>query len=106
MTIEEKIKLIDAGYTKAEIEEMADPQSEQTDSAADENTEQNTAKENAQNEEKSEVNEQIKALNETVKTLTDTVKALQDSNIKNAKGEKPDTKSVIDETIKNFMESM
>lgn len=100
MTNEERIKLLDAGYTKEEIEsgeQSTEQNGEQSTEQSTENQTHDSALNNAVD---------VKALSDAVAELTKTVKLMQDSNIKGANGGKPDTNGGINETIKNFIESI
>ena len=90
MDIETITKLIDAGYTKAEIEQIDAGRSEEQ--AGEEKTKANEPeKPNEQSagdtSHESEMSATIKALTDTVAGLSATVKAMQDANIKGAKTE-------------------
>lgn len=110
MTYEETIKLIDAGYTKEEINAFESKQS----GAA--KTEDKPKEKNADNSEtKTETkvtdenatinNEVFKDLVNSVKELKDTVKAMQDNAAKSAKVETP-TDSSIENLIADFTKNM
>ncbi len=111
MDIETITKLIDAGYTKAEIDAM---QAEHDDGGkaienAGETTPDAGEEQGAPNEKNaSEVNNSveitaaIEALNNTVAGLKETVKAMQDKNLANASTDKP-KKDGINEAINSFM---
>lgn len=113
MDIETITKLIDAGYTKAEIDAMQaghDAGSEVNKGAGEENP--NAGEEqSAPNEENAsavnnpvEITAAIEALNNTVAGLKETVKAMQDKNLANASTDKP-KKDSINEAISSFMEN-
>lgn len=104
MTNEERIKLLDAGYTKEEIESGEQNAEQNAEQSAEQNAEQNA--ENQTHEGALNGAADIKALSDAVAELTKTVKAMQDSNVKNADSGKPDVKSVVNETIKNFISDM
>ena len=108
MDIETITKLVDAGYTKAEILAMSAEQSKENEGAGNEGAGNEGAKdEGAGNESAQNVNTDaaIKALTETVNALTNTVKAMQETNVKNASGGKPD-KMGVEETMKSFIDSL
>lgn len=109
MTYEETIKLIDAGYTKEEINAFEAEQSgttktedKQTEKTAD-NTE--TKAETKVTDESALNNEVFKDLVNSVKELKDTVKAIQDNAAKTAKVEIP-TDSNIENLIADFTKDM
>lgn len=113
MDIETITKLIDAGYTKAEIDAMqaGHDSGDSTDENAGETTPDAGEKQSAPNEKNaSEVNNPveitaaIEALTNTVAGLKETVKAMQDKNLANASTDKP-KKDSINEAISSFMEN-
>ena len=94
MDIETITKLIDAGYTKAEIEQISAGGSGEPEQAGKEEAKANEPeKPNEQSageaSHESEMSATIKALTDTVAGLSATVKAMQDANIKGAKTETP-----------------
>lgn len=104
MTNEERIKLLDAGYTKEEIESGEQSAEQSAEQSVEQNTEQGA--DNQTHESALNGIADVKALSDAVAELTKTVKAMQDSNVKNADSGKPNAKSVIDDTIKNFISDM
>lgn len=111
MDIETITKLLDAGYTKAEIEAMA---GEPTGAGESAGAEPESAGENkgAENESKIEAagvpvdfGAAITALTDTVNGLKDTVKAMQEKNAGAASTEKPD-KNTVDDVMKTFIDSL
>ena len=104
MNIETITKLIDAGYTKAEIEkldaagtaepETGEPETGKPDGVAD------SAAETGVNTDAA-----VKALTDTVNALKETVAAMQANNVKGATGGKPE-KSTIDEVLKSFTDTL
>ena len=109
MTYEETIKLIDAGYTKEEINAF---ESEQSDGAKTEDEPKNNTADNTETKTESKVtdesainNEVFKDLVNSVKELKDTVKAIQDNAAKTAKVETP-TDSSIENLIADFTKNM
>lgn len=111
MDIETITKLIDAGYTKAEIEAMA---GEPTGAGESTGTEPESAGENkgAENESKVEAagvsvdfGAAITALTDTVNGLKDTVKAMQDKNASAAATTKANENSV-DDVLKSFIDTL
>ncbi len=112
MDSEQIIKLLDAGYTKADIDKMeAKPDHQESgspdDTAGTETAGTETAGTPETKEEKKEINadDAIKALTETVNSLTETVKAMQAKNITGATGGKPEAKTV-DDVMKSFIENL
>ena len=108
MDIETITKLVNAGYTKAEILAMSAEQSKENEGAGNEGAGNEGAKnEGAGNESAQNVNTDaaIKALTETVNALTNTVKAMQEHNANSASGGKPDIMGV-EETMKSFIDSL
>ena len=113
MDIETITKLIDAGYTKAEIDAMQAGHDDggTTDENAGETAPNAGEKQGAPNEKNaSEVNNPveitaaIEALTNTVVGLQETVKAMQDKNLASASTDKP-KKDSINEAINSFMEN-
>lgn len=108
MDIETITKLLDAGYTKADIDKL-----QGADVAGGEGNETAGKEEQATGEEQGnagaenagavndDVTEMLKTLTDTVNGLTTTVKALQDAN---AKGAKTESAKATDE-IKAAMDS-
>ena len=107
MDIEKIEKFIDAGYTKAEIDELlaGAPKGEE---AGAENPDAGKES-NASEEKASEVNQPveitaaIEALTNTVAGLKETVKAMQEKNLAGASTDKP-KKDTVNEAIASFME--
>jgi hypothetical protein len=112
MDVETITKLLDAGYTKAEIEKMsgtaADQQSE-AGAAGNETAGEEQAGAGQENAGKIEtgvsIEAAIEALTNTVAGLKDTVKAMQDANAGTA-ATGTATKDVIGETIKGFIDTL
>ena len=118
MDIETITKLVNAGYTKAEILAMSAEQSKENEGAGNEGAgnegagnegagNEGAKNEGAGNESAQNVNTDaaIKALTETVNALTNTVKAMQEHNANSASGGKPDIMGV-EETMKSFIDSL
>jgi hypothetical protein len=112
MDIETIAKLIDAGYTKEEIDKLTagagDPQSENAGAPPETaGEEQGTAgQENAGKIETGvSIEAAIEALTNTVAGLKDTVKAMQDANAGQAATDTA-KKDVIEETIKGFVDTL
>lgn len=113
MDIEIITKLIDAGYTKAEIDAMQaghDGGSETNENAGETTPDAGKEQGNVGEKNASEVNNPveigaaIEALNNTVAGLKETVKAMQEKNLANASTDKP-KKDSINEAISSFMEN-
>lgn len=111
MDNEQILKLIDAGYTKADIDAM------QANNNAGGTVDENAGNENssagneqgnagAENASAVDVNEMLKTLTETVNGLTATVKAMQDKAIAGASTETPKTSDKIKETMDSFINSL
>lgn len=106
MDIEQISKLIDAGYTKADIDKMqaGEQGSNEPDKSAGKETKTEPKNESGaapENENKvTDIDATIKALTETVSGLTETVKAMQAANLAGAQ-----TKSNEDKTINDVMKS-
>lgn len=107
MDSEQIIKLLDAGYSKADIDKMEAKPDQQKSGTPDDTAGTETAGTPKTKEEKKEIsaNDAIKALTETVNSLAETVKAMQAKNITGATGGKPD-KNSVDEVMKSFIENL
>lgn len=111
MDSEQIIKLLDAGYTKADIDKMEAKPDQKEIGTPDNTTGTETAGSSENKEEKKEVkkdlsaDEAIKALTETVNSLTETVKAMQAKNINGATGGKAETNTVED-VMKSFIDNL
>ena len=110
MDIETITKLIDAGYTKAEIDALsAGATAPKSEDAGENNPPTGEEQAGAGEKNASEINQPveitaaIEALNNTVAGLKETVKAMQDKNLANASTDKP-KKDSINEAINSFME--
>ena len=109
MDIETITKLLDAGYTKADIDAMQDgdtPSGESNEGPGEETTPKGEESGNAGAENEIEIAPEIKALTETVNALTTTVKAMQESNVKGAATQSPKTGDKIKEVMDSFIESL
>lgn len=109
MDIETITKLLDAGYTKADIDAMQGgniPSGESNEGAREEVTPTSEKPSNAGAENASDVAPEIKALTETVNALTATVKAMQESNIKGAATDSPSAGDKINDAMKSFIEKL
>lgn len=109
MEIETITKLLDAGYTKAEIDAMQSGNTtggEGDEGTGKENPPTGEEQGNAGAENASEVAPEIKALTETVNALTATVKAMQESNVKGAATKSASTGDKINDAMKSFIEKL
>lgn len=116
MDIETITKLLDAGYTKAEIDAMQGSAGDQQGAAQDQGAgaeEQNAGKEqgNAGAENAEQVNNPVdisvavEALTNTVKGLQETVKAIQTANVAGASS--TDVKDTsVDDAMKSFLKTL
>ena len=112
MDIETITKLVNAGYTKAEIDAMAgEPESAgagETAGADIESAGKEPSNAGAENESEikgDEISDVVKSLTESVKGLEATVKAMQEKNAGTASTEKPD-KNTVDDVMKSFIDSL
>lgn len=111
MDIEQISKLIDAGYTKADIDKMqaGEQGSNEPDESAGKETKTETKNESGavpENENKvSDIDATIKALTETVSGLTETVKAMQAANLAGAKTSSNEDKTIND-VMKSFIDTL
>lgn len=103
------LKLIGAGYTKADIDKMESEPAEDAgtpDRSAGTEAAGSTAEEGKEEkEEVSGTDAAIKALTDTVNQLTQTVKAMQAANIQGAQGGKAENKTIND-VMKSFIDSL
>lgn len=111
MDIETITKLLDAGYTKADIDAMqgGDIPSGESDEGTREETAPTIEEQgNAGAENAGEVvqDDAIKALTDTVNALTATVKAMQENNVKSVSTESPKTSDKIKAAMDSFIESL
>lgn len=114
MDIETITKLLDADYTKAEIDAMqgndnAGGQIDENAGAGDtpKGEEQgNAGAENAGKVDENGLADMVKTLSSTVEGLTATVKALQDANAKDAKTDSVKTGDAIGDAMKSFIEKL
>ena len=112
MDIETITKLIDAGYTKAEIDAMqAGHDGGSTNENAGKTNPDAGKEQGTPNEENAsavvqgvEIGAAIEALTNTVAGLQETVKAMQNSNVANASTDKP-KKDAVGDAIASFMEN-
>lgn len=109
MDIETITKLLDAGYTKAEIEALganAGTGESEENLAGNEDAGKVESETSAQNAGEVVQDDAIKALTDTVNTLTATVKAMQENNIKSVATESPKTSDKIKAAMDSFIESL
>lgn len=115
MEIETITKLLDAGYTKAEIDAMQGGDSaggETNEGAGEENKDAgeeqgNAGAENAGKiEQKVDINAAIENLTNTVTTLSNTVKAMQDANAKGARTESGNAGQGITDAVQDFINKL
>lgn len=111
MNVEETLKLIEAGFTAAEIRAMdaKAPEEKPKDNPEEKPKDNPEEKPKDNTEEKPEEkpldNSALSALNTTVESLNNTVKALQEANIKNASRDSDGRESRA-KTIQSFLESL
>lgn len=114
MDIEQITKLIDAGYTKADIDKMQseDQGGEKTGEQSGNKGSEDAGKQNSPEENKPENEKKvtdfdatIKALTETVTGLTETVKAMQAANLAGAKTGGNGDKTIND-VMKSFIDTL
>jgi len=115
MDIETITKLLDAGYTKADIDAMQGgnaPSGESNERAGEETTPKGEEQGNAGAENAGKVtqtvdiNAAIENLTNTVTTLSNTVKAMQESNANSAATQSPNTSDKLKEVMDSFIESL
>lgn len=109
MDIETITKLLDAGYTKADIDAMQGgdiPSGESNEGAGKETPPTSEEQGNAGAENESAINPEIAALTKTVNELTATVKAMQESNVKGAATNSPSAGDKINDAMKSFIEKL
>lgn len=109
MDIEKIEKFLDAGYTKAEIDELikgagsgAEDAGKETEDAG---KEQGATKQENGGKVENTADETLKALTETVKGLTETVKAMQTKAAETATGGKAENNGIND-VMKSFIEKL
>ena len=109
MEIETITKLLDAGYTKAEIDAMQGgnvPSGEGDEGTGKEVTPTSEKSGNDGAENESALNPEIAALTKTVNELTATVKAIQENNVKGAATNSPSAGDKINDAMKSFIEKL
>lgn len=110
------LKLVNAGYTKEEIEKIETVGGGNGAGAAENGAGENAGNENegagkiegnagAENAGAVNTDAAIKALTDTVNALTNTVKAMQEKNAATATGGKPE-KTGVDEVMKSFIDAL
>lgn len=114
MDIETITKLLDAGYTKADIDAMqgadsaggkADEDAGKDDAPKGKEQDDAGAKDAGKVDE-NDLADMVKTLSSTVEGLTATVKALQDANANGAKTDSVKTGDTIGDTMKSFIETL
>lgn len=110
MEIETITKLLDAGYTKAEIDALganAEPSESAESGAPNESATEKQGETSTQDAGEVEAQDDaIKALTDTVNALTATVKAMQENNVKSVSTETPKTSDKIKAVMDSFIESL
>lgn len=113
MDIETITKLIDAGYTKEEIEKLQSggdtavvqtPNENGSSSAEPEEPKEQSATDQAHDSKITE--DMLKTLTDTVAGLKETVKALQQQNVKNADSKGAKSADPIKDTIDSFINTL
>ena len=105
MKVEEVFKLLDAGFTKADIDKMISGEVVKIDEAEKEPSGENNNVPGEASKENEESENAYEALIETVKDLKATVEAMQKSNIDNANKMKEESKTVED-LVADFTKDM
>ena len=98
------LTLINAGYTKAEIDSMTGaepPKDQQTEQGAGQQTEQGAGQQTEQGAEKTKETENISELTKQIMALSEVVKGLQTQNAKRAESAPPE-KMGAEGAIKGF----
>lgn len=108
MNIETITKLIDAGYTKTEIDRMEAEVVKNEEVKNDEAKNEEVKTEVLKNEEvkTDDAMELIKTLTATVEGLSNTVKAMQDANAEGAQTKSATKGDAIMDTINSFIETL
>lgn len=100
------LKLVEAGYTKEEIEKMF-PGSNEGESEPGPGMEPGQGDQKHESEITPANNDAtIAELTNTIKELKETVKAMQEANATGAKTEKPGVNDKIEQAIKSFTDSL
>lgn len=110
MDIEKIEKFIDAGYTKAEIDEMlkgTDSHEDESAGAGEQTTQEQGEADKAHESAltSDDITKTIEALTKTVDGLTNTVKSMQDANVNNATGGRAGT-DTVGEVINSFIKEL
>jgi len=112
MTVEEIMKLLDAGYTKADIDKLmagdagkGDQGDGKGDQGGDDGKSDQSDGKGDQGDGKNEPGDAYAALMESVKDLKATVEAIQKANIDNANQNREETKTVED-LVADFTKDM
>ena len=105
MNVETITKLLDAGYSKEEIErlEAGDAPAGAGDAAGNVLPAEEKGEESAN---EVSTNDAIKALTDTVAGLTATVKAMQDANVKGAVTDSPKAGDKISDVMQSFIDKL
>ena len=106
MELNEIITLINAGYTKEEIEKLSETPEAKPEAKPETKPE---AKPEAKTEVKSEavdLEEYVKELNDRLGKLVDTVGAMQADNIAKADAGEPEPKPTFEDLVANFTKDM
>ena len=110
MELNEIFKLIDAGYTKEDIEKMSEATESKPEAKPEAKSEaKSEVKPEAKSEAKPEVvdlEDYVKELNDRLGKLVDTVGAMQADNIAKADAGEPDPKPTFEELVANFTKDM
>ena len=102
MELNEIFKLIDAGYTKEDIEKMSATPEVKPEEKPDIKPETNPEVK----PESVDLEEYVKELNDRLGKLVDTVSAMQTDNIEKADAGEPDPKPSFEELVANFTKDM
>lgn len=102
MELNEIFKLIDAGYTKEDIEKISATPEAKPEAKAEEKPE---TKPEAKPE-SVDLEDYVKELNDRLGKLVDTVNAIQTDNIAKADAGEPDPKPTFEELVANFTKDM
>ena len=111
MDVETITKLLDAGYTKAEIDKLqgGDNPSNESDEGAGKEvapTIEKPSNASAENAGAVDLTDTIKVLSDTVDGLVLTVKAMQESNVKGAATDSPKASDKIKAAMDSFIENL
>lgn len=110
MELNEIFKLIDAGYTKEDIEKLSEKPEVKSEASPEVKPEANPeVKPEAKSEVKPEsvdLEDYVKELNDRLGKLVDTVGAMQADNIAKADAGEPTPKPTFEELVANFTKDM